>query len=74
MNFNVAQPGDYLKQQNLALTLSFSQQLSQKIAFNASYMKFRYDELLNEHVHSAYITPDSIQDGFHRQDDEVQRQ
>lgn len=64
MNFNVAQPGDYLKQQNLALTLSFSQQLSSKIAFNASYMKFKYDELLNEHVHAAYITPDSIRMAF----------
>jgi iron complex outermembrane receptor protein len=64
LNFNVAQPGDYLKQQNLALTLSFSQELSKNIAFNASYMKFRYDELLNEHVHAAYITPDSIMMAF----------
>jgi len=61
ITFNLSQPGDYLRQQNLALTLSFTQQLTDRITFNASYLKFRFDEQLNEHGFNRYITRDSIE-------------
>ena len=59
-NFNIAQPGDFLNQQNLALTLSFSQEIIKNLTFNASYLKVQFDEQLQEHGFNGYITPDSI--------------
>lgn len=60
IGFNIAQPNDYLKSKTLALTLSFSQVISKYLTFNASYLKVRYDEELNEHGFNGYITPTLI--------------
>jgi iron complex outermembrane receptor protein len=45
INLTLTQPGDFLNANSLALTLSLNQKLAKNISFNASYMKFRYDEL-----------------------------
>ncbi|MCP2028514.1 iron complex outermembrane receptor protein [Flavobacterium sp. HSC-32F16] len=60
IGFNIAQPNDYLKSKTLALTLSFSQAINEYLTFNASYLKVRYDEELNEHGFNGYITPTMI--------------
>lgn len=60
IGFNIAQPNDYLKSKTLALTLSFSQVISEHLIFNASYLKVRYDEELNEHGFNGYISPTLI--------------
>lgn len=60
IGFNIAQPNDYLKSKTLALTLSFSQVINEHLTFNASYLKVRYDEELNEHGFNGYITPTMI--------------
>lgn len=60
IGFNIAQPNDYLKSKTLALTLSFSQVINKYLTFNASYLKVRYDEELNEHGFNGYITPTLI--------------
>lgn len=60
IGFNIAQPNDYLKSKTLALTLSFSQIINKYLTFNASYLKVRYDEELNEHGFNGYISPTVI--------------
>ncbi|MFB9080286.1 TonB-dependent siderophore receptor [Flavobacterium procerum] len=60
IGFNIAQPNDYLKSKTLALTLSFSQVINQYLTFNASYLKVRYDEELNEHGFNGYLSPTLI--------------
>jgi iron complex outermembrane receptor protein len=60
IGFNIAQPNDYLKSKTLALTLSFSQVINKYLTFNASYLKVRYDEELNEHGFNGYLTPTLI--------------
>ena len=60
IGFNIAQPNDYLKSKTLALTLSFSQAINEYLTFNASYLKVRYDEELNEHGFNGYVTPTLI--------------
>jgi iron complex outermembrane recepter protein len=60
IGFNIAQPNDYLRSKTLALTLSFSQVINKYLTFNASYLKVRYDEELNEHGFNGYITPTLI--------------
>lgn len=60
IGFNIAQPNDYLKSKTLALTLSFSQVINRYLTFNASYLKVRYDEELNEHGFNGYLTPTLI--------------
>lgn len=60
IGFNIAQPNDYLKSKTLALTLSFSQIINKYLTFNASYLKVRYDEELNEHGFNGYISPTLI--------------
>ena len=64
INVNLNKPGDFLKQENLAMTLSFHQQLTPSTSINVSYMKFRFDEQLNEHTFGGYVTRDSARLGF----------
>ena len=64
INLNLNKPGDFLKQENLAMTLSFHQQLTPTTSVNVSYMKYRFDEQLNEHTFSGYVTRDSARLGF----------
>lgn len=61
IHLTLTQPGDFLRINDLALTLSLNQRLSQNISFNASYMKFRHNQALNEHRIQRYLAPDSIQ-------------
>ncbi|MEM8969371.1 MAG: TonB-dependent receptor [Bacteroidota bacterium] len=64
IDINLNKPGDFLKQQNLSMTLSLNQQLTPTTSINVSYMKFRFDEQLNEHTFSGYVTRDSATLGF----------
>jgi iron complex outermembrane receptor protein len=60
LNFNLNQPGDFLRDKIFSGTISLRHQLNEAISFNASYMKFVDDQQLREHGFNGYITSDSI--------------
>ncbi|MEO3408430.1 hypothetical protein AAFN85_31240 [Mucilaginibacter sp. CAU 1740] len=62
---NIGQPGDFMNQQNLALTLSFSQKITDKLNFNVSYLKVSADEQRNKHGINGYVNRDSIDMSFY---------
>jgi iron complex outermembrane recepter protein len=61
INLTLTQPGDYLNFNDLSLSVSLNQKITDNISFNTSYMKFQHDQLLNEHRIQRYINPDSIE-------------
>ncbi len=61
INFNLNQPGDFLRPRVFSAALSWSQKLTDKLSANVAFMRFREDQELQEHRFRRYITPDSIQ-------------
>jgi iron complex outermembrane recepter protein len=61
INLTLTQPGDQLNINDVSLTVSLNQKLTDNISFNTSYMKFQHDQVLQEHRISRYIRPDSIE-------------
>lgn len=61
---NIGQPTDFLNQQNMSLTLSFSQAITKDVSLNVSYLKSISNEQRNEHGINDYITADSISMSF----------
>ncbi|TDQ10283.1 TonB-dependent receptor [Pedobacter metabolipauper] len=49
ISFAIGKRNDFLNELNLYVTTSFQRKISDKVTFNASYMKFMYDEDLLEH-------------------------
>jgi iron complex outermembrane receptor protein len=60
VNFNLTQPGDFLRPKVFSAALSWSQQLTDRLNLNVAFLRFREDQQLQEHRFSRYITPDSI--------------
>ncbi|MEX2568215.1 MAG: TonB-dependent siderophore receptor [Cyclobacteriaceae bacterium] len=61
INTNISQPNDILAQNTVTSTLSFSQKFSDKISFNASYLRHTIDEINREHrTSNRYTAPDKI--------------
>ncbi len=56
----VTQPGDYLKETNIASILSFSYKFNSHITFNSAYLNYRTRQSLSEHGIEDYITDDSV--------------
>ncbi len=49
ISFAIGKKNDYLNELNLYTTVSLEQKLTKTLSFNASYMKFMYEENLLEH-------------------------
>jgi iron complex outermembrane recepter protein len=56
----VTQPGDYLKETNVASILSFSYKLNKHISFNSAYLNYITRQQLSEHGIEDFITDDSV--------------
>ncbi|MEQ9437714.1 MAG: TonB-dependent receptor [Cyclobacteriaceae bacterium] len=59
-SFAIAQTNDYHDNNVAYFTLSLNHQLTQQLSFNASYMKFTWDEDLFEHRTSNNFAVDSL--------------
>ena len=57
-SFSLSQPGDFMDTEDFYLTLSIQHAFSDWLTFNASYLKYRYDEDLSEHRTSNVFLPD----------------
>jgi iron complex outermembrane recepter protein len=60
VSFNLAQPTDKLQQSNLSAIVSWNQQITKNLSFNASYLKYVFDEHLVEHGFNGYLSRDSV--------------
>lgn len=58
ISFSLSQPGDYMITEDFHLTLSLQHAFTDWLTFNASYLKYRYDEDLSEHRTSNLFLPD----------------
>ncbi len=58
IDFSLSQPGDFMDNTNFHVTASLSHQFTDWLAFNSSYMRFRYDHDLEEHRTSNVFLPD----------------
>jgi iron complex outermembrane receptor protein len=58
IEFSLSQPGDFMRNTNFHVTASLSHQFTDWLAFNSSYMRFRYDHDLEEHRTSNVFLPD----------------
>lgn len=56
----VTQPGDYLKETNLASILSFSYKFNNHITINSAYLNYKTWQKLSEHGIEDYIADDSV--------------
>lgn len=60
ISFAIGRSNDYLNEDNLYITASFSHQFTERLSFNGSYMKFSYKEDLMEHRTSNNYAKDSL--------------
>ncbi|MFP4228591.1 MAG: TonB-dependent siderophore receptor [Salinivenus sp.] len=58
IEFSLSQPGDYMENTNFHVTASLTHEFTDRLTFNSSYMKFRYDHDLEEHRTSNVFLPD----------------
>lgn len=49
VTFGIGKPNDFLEETNLYFTASLNHQFTNAISFNASYLRFKYTEELQEH-------------------------
>ncbi|SDP44594.1 iron complex outermembrane recepter protein [Mucilaginibacter sp. OK268] len=56
----VNQPGDYLKETDIATNISASYKINKNISFNSGYLNYISRQNVAEHGFQSYITPDSI--------------
>jgi iron complex outermembrane recepter protein len=60
ISLTVSQPGNYLKETDIASILSFSYKISKRLSFNFGYLNYNTKQNVAEHGFNDYITPDSI--------------
>jgi iron complex outermembrane receptor protein len=60
ISFAIGKENDFSHELNLFTTLSLQHKFTDKISFNASYMKFLYEEDLLEHRTSNSYAPDTL--------------
>ncbi len=58
--FSVIQPGDYLKESDLAASLRFEWKISKNIIFHSGYLHYNTWQKLAEHGLNDYVTDDSV--------------
>lgn len=57
VEFSLSQPGDYMRNTDFHVTASLSHEVTDWLQLNSSYMKFRYDQDLEEHRTSNVFLP-----------------
>jgi iron complex outermembrane receptor protein len=60
INLSVSQPGDYMKETDIASILSFTYKINKRLSFNLGYLNYITQQNVAEHGLNSYITPDSI--------------
>jgi iron complex outermembrane recepter protein len=60
VNLTVSQPGNYLKETDIASILSFSYKISKRLSFNFGYLNYNTNQHVAEHGFNDYAAPDSI--------------
>ena len=57
---SLSQPGNYLKELDVASILSFSYKISKGLSFNFGYLNYNTNQDVASHGFNNYITPDSV--------------
>lgn len=60
VSLSVTQPGDYLKETNIASVISFSYKFNSHVSFSSAWLNYITLQHLAEHGVNDYITPDSV--------------
>ncbi len=60
INLSVSQPGDFLKETDIASILSFTYKINKRLSYNLGYLNYNTQQNVAEHGLNSYITPDSI--------------
>ncbi|HVU59096.1 MAG TPA: TonB-dependent siderophore receptor [Puia sp.] len=60
LNLTLSQPGDYLKETDLALIATASYKLGKNLSFNAGYLHYNTRQHVANHGFDDYITDDSV--------------
>jgi len=60
ISLSVSQPGNYLKETDLASILTFSYKINERLSYNFGYLNYNTNQDVAEHGFNNYITPDSI--------------
>ena len=58
IEFSLSQPGDFQNIQDFYITISLNQKITDNLSFNSSFLKFSYNEDLEEHRTSNVFLPD----------------
>ncbi|WP_063850573.1 TonB-dependent receptor [Flammeovirga sp. SJP92] len=62
IHLSTSQPGDHLNNDNLYITFSWNQKITDWLSFNSSYLMFRSESDLAEHrTNGKYITPSVLE-------------
>jgi iron complex outermembrane receptor protein len=57
IEFSLSQPGDYMRNTNFYVTASLNHEFTDRLSFNSSYVRHRYDHDLEEHRTSNVFLP-----------------
>ncbi len=60
ISLSMSQPGDYLKETDIASIVTFSYKISKRLSFNSGYLHYSTSQDVANHGLQNYITPDSV--------------
>jgi len=60
ISLTVNQPGDYLRETDIAITAAVSYKINKQLTFNSGYLNYTTRQYVAEHGLQSYITPDSV--------------
>jgi iron complex outermembrane recepter protein len=60
VNLSLSQPGNYLKETDIASILTFAYKINNRLSFNFGYLNYNTKQNVAEHGFNNYIIPDSV--------------
>jgi len=60
INLTVSQPGDYLKETDIASIFTISYKINKHLSFSGGYLNYTTRQQVADHGINSYITPDSV--------------
>jgi iron complex outermembrane recepter protein len=60
ISLSMSQPGDYLKETDIASIITLSYKISKHLSFNSGYLRYTTSQDVTNHGLQNYITPDSV--------------
>ena len=60
IKLSLSQPGNFLKETDVASILTFAYRFNNRMSFNFGYLNYHTDQSVAEHGFNNYITPDSV--------------